>query len=183
MVVYYRGLSRENTIAHQQHFIAPQTHTQPRHNKAPRRAEGSVVSLLCTTIDPLHTIFSTIFGASISETDDSVRARSHCRFVPLLIHFIPYLLTYSVALYLKLTTGRAFGCHFHAISTPPPLFGLYGQSRVRCTEECVWEGRCFGRPPAGGLGGPHAQPADRAPAVARCSMHSAPPYPFLRRRQ
>jgi hypothetical protein len=31
----------------------------------------------------------------------SARARSHCRFVPPLTHFIPYFLTYSVPLFLK----------------------------------------------------------------------------------
>jgi hypothetical protein len=33
--------------------------------------------------------------------DGGLRARSHCRFVPPLIHFIPNLLTYSVLRFLK----------------------------------------------------------------------------------
>jgi len=34
------------------------------------------------------------------------RARSHCRFVPPLIHFIPDALTYSVPLFLKRRCDR-----------------------------------------------------------------------------
>jgi hypothetical protein len=37
------------------------------------------------------------------------RARSHCRFAPPLIHFIPYLLTYSVPLSLKRQCDRTPG--------------------------------------------------------------------------
>jgi hypothetical protein len=39
------------------------------------------------------------------------RARSHCRFVLPLIHFIPYPLTYSVPLFLKRQCDRAPGGH------------------------------------------------------------------------
>jgi hypothetical protein len=37
------------------------------------------------------------------------RARSHCRFAPPLIHFIPYSLTYSVPLFLKRQCDRTLG--------------------------------------------------------------------------
>ena len=37
------------------------------------------------------------------------RARSHCRFIPPLIHFIPYSLTYSVPLFLKRQCDRTLG--------------------------------------------------------------------------
>ena len=36
---------------------------------------------------------------------------------------------------------QQLGPPLYAIYKPSPLFGLYGQSRVKCTEECVWEGR------------------------------------------
>jgi MFS family permease len=39
----------------------------------------------------------------------TLRARSHCRFVPPLIHFIPDLLTYSVPLFLKRQCDRTLG--------------------------------------------------------------------------
>jgi hypothetical protein len=39
----------------------------------------------------------------------AARARSHCHFVPPLIHFIPDLLTYSVPLFLKRQCDRTLG--------------------------------------------------------------------------
>jgi hypothetical protein len=43
-----------------------------------------------------------------------LRARSHCHFAPLLIHFTPELLKYSVPLFLKRKCGRTLGALFAA---------------------------------------------------------------------
>jgi arylsulfatase A-like enzyme len=45
----------------------------------------------------------------ITSDHGDIRARSHCRFVLPLIHFIPDSLTYSVALFLKRQCDRTLG--------------------------------------------------------------------------
>jgi hypothetical protein len=63
------------------------------------------------------------------------RARSHCRFVPPLIHFIPDLLTYSVPLFLKQQCDRTL--------RPGRIRGLQGRGeRLALGESAI---KC--RPP------------------------------------
>jgi hypothetical protein len=47
--------------------------------------------------------------AAAEAAQGDARARSHCRFVPPLIHCIPDLLTYSVPLFLKRQCDRTQG--------------------------------------------------------------------------
>jgi hypothetical protein len=49
------------------------------------------------------------FMTGTAAVEGTQRARSHCRFVPPLIRFIPYLLIYSVPLYLKRRCDRTLG--------------------------------------------------------------------------
>ena len=46
-------------------------------------------------------IYMAAYYRDMTEADGPPRARSHCRFAPQLIHFLPDLLTYSVSLFLK----------------------------------------------------------------------------------
>ena len=48
-------------------------------------------------------------GTGYSTTGGRPRARSQCRFVPPLIHFITYSLTYSLPLFLKRQCDRTLG--------------------------------------------------------------------------
>ena len=60
-------------------------------------------------------------GAAGSRTPGAVWARSHCRFVLLLIHFIPDLLTYLVPLFLKRQCDRTLGAVPGTFITVPRL--------------------------------------------------------------
>ena len=54
------------------------------------------------------------FVGGVIATAGSARARSHCRFAPPLIHFIPDLLTYSVPPFLKRQCDRTLGLRVDA---------------------------------------------------------------------
>jgi galactosylceramidase len=72
-------------------------------------------------------------------TDGARRARSHCRFVLPLIHFIPDSLTYSVPLFLKRQCDRTLGSRW-----TDEEGSIFDGRSARCLARCVNRGYVTG---------------------------------------